>query len=91
MSISAGAQYAAAAFPTLHDHEATVASVMVLVLAALNLRGVRESGTFFAFPTYFFMVGILGMCAWGFVRMLAGTLPDVESAAAGDRAVTRVG
>ena len=28
---------------------------------ALNLRGVRESGTFFAIPTYCFMVGILGM------------------------------
>ena len=51
-----------------------------MVLTALNLRGVRESGTFFAVPTYLFMAAILGMCAWGFARMLAGDLPEVESA-----------
>ena len=80
VSISSGAQYAAAAFPSLQEHEVTVAVVMVAVLAALNLRGVRESGTFFAVPTYLFMVAILGMCAWGFLRMFAGELPDVVSA-----------
>ena len=61
-------------------HEAFWASILVLVLAALNLRGVRESGTFFAIPTYGFMVAVLGMAAWAFVRDLNGTLPDVESA-----------
>ncbi len=50
------------------------------LLAALNLRGVRESGTFFAVPTYLFMVSILGMCAYGLMRLLAGDLPDAESA-----------
>ena len=47
---------------------------------AMNLRGIRESGTFFAIPTYAFMVAILGMCAYGLLRLLAGDLPDVESA-----------
>ena len=45
---------------------------MVIFLAAMNLRGVRESGTFFAVPTYAFMVAILGMCAYGLLRSLAG-------------------
>ncbi len=80
VSISSGAQYASAAIPALQEHEVTLAVVMVAVLAALNLRGVRESGTFFAVPTYLFMVAILGMCALGFMQMLAGDLPDVESA-----------
>ncbi|MGL5825663.1 MAG: APC family permease [Nocardioides sp.] len=80
VSISAGAQYAADALPALAGHEALVATGLVLVLTALNLRGVRESGTFFAIPTYAFMVAILGMCAWGFVRLSTGTLPDAESA-----------
>ncbi len=80
VSISAGAQYAAAALPTLSGHEATVATVMVIVLAAANLRGVRESGNLFAIPTYAFMVAILGMCGFGIVRLLAGNLPDAESA-----------
>jgi amino acid transporter len=80
VSISSGAQYAASAIPALSGHEADFAVAMVAVLAAMNLRGVRESGTFFAVPTYAFMVAILGMCLWGLMRYLGGTLPEVESA-----------
>ena len=68
VSISSGAQYAAGAIHGLTGHEATIATVFVVLLAAINLRGIRESGTFFAFPTYAFMVAILGMCAYGVVR-----------------------
>ena len=80
VSISSGAQYAAAAIPAIVDHEATVATVMVVLLMAMNLRGIRESGTFFAIPTYAFMVAILGMAAVGIARLAGGTLPDVASA-----------
>ncbi len=80
VSISSGAQYASAAIPGLKGHEATLALLLVAILAALNLRGVRESGTFFAVPTYLFMTAILGMCLWGFLRMIFGDLPNVESA-----------
>src|SRR4051794_31826280 len=80
VSISSGAQYAAGAVDQLKGHEAMLASVLVVVLAAVNLRGIRESGTFFAFPTYAFMVAILGMSVFGMVRLAAGDLPDVESA-----------
>ncbi len=80
VSISSGAQYASAAIPALQDHEVTVAAFMVLLLASMNLRGVRESGTLFAVPTYLFMGAMLGMCAWGFFRMSLGSLPQVESA-----------
>ncbi|WP_426244359.1 APC family permease [Nocardioides sp. LHG3406-4] len=80
VSISSGAQYAASALPFLSGHEATFGSLMVLVLMAMNLRGIRESGTFFAVPTYLFMVAILGMCGYGLLRLLTGSLPQVESA-----------
>ena len=80
VSISSGAQYAAGAIPILVGHEATLASLLVLLLMAVNLRGIRESGTFFAFPTYAFMFCILGMCAIGLVRLALGDLPQVESA-----------
>ena len=80
VSISSGAQYAASAFGALSGHEATVATVMVILLMAMNLRGIRESGTFFALPTYAFMVAILGMCGYGLFQLLLGDLPDVESA-----------
>jgi amino acid transporter len=80
VSVSSASSYASAAFPSLKGHEVMVAAIAVAVLAAMNLRGVRESGTFFAVPTYLFMTAIIGMCAWGFIRLLSGTLPDVESA-----------
>ena len=80
VSISSGAQYAAAALPFVSGHEASYACLLVALLAAMNLRGVRESGTFFAVPTYGFMVAILGMCSWGLLRAFRGDLPDVESA-----------
>ena len=80
VSISSGAQYAAAAIPAFTGHEATVASLAVVALMAMNLRGIRESGTFFAIPTYAFMIAILGMCGYGLLRLAAGNLPQVESA-----------
>jgi amino acid transporter len=80
VSISSAAQYGAAAIPALRGHEATVAVLAVALLTAVNLRGVRESGTAFAIPTYLFMLSIIGMGLWGFGRMLFGDLPDVESA-----------
>ncbi|MFT4289440.1 APC family permease [Nocardioides sp.] len=80
VSISSGAQYAASAIPALRGHETTVAVVMVALLTALNLRGIREAGKAFAVPTYAFMVAIIGMCGYGFARLLAGDLPEAESA-----------
>ncbi|MGN6599936.1 MAG: APC family permease [Actinomycetes bacterium] len=80
VSISSAAQYAASAVPALNGHQATTAVLATLFLMTMNLRGVRESGTAFAIPTYVFMVAILGMSAWGFFRYLTGGLAPVESA-----------
>jgi amino acid transporter len=80
VSISSASQYAAGAIPMLIGHEATVAVVAVALLTALNLRGVRESGTLFAVPTYLFMAAILGMCLYGLLQLVTGTLPPAESA-----------
>lgn len=80
VSISSASQYAGAAVPFIHDHQVFVASAFVVLLAAMNLRGVRESGGFFAVPTYAFMVAIIGMCAIGLSQLALGTLPQVESA-----------
>ena len=80
VSISSAAQYAAAAIPALKGHEATAAVAAVMVLTAMNLRGVRESGGAFALPTYVFMVSIFGMALWGFFRyFVLGDLPGAVS------------
>ncbi|MFN8080267.1 MAG: APC family permease [Kineosporiaceae bacterium] len=81
VSVSSGAQYAAAAIPALRGHEALLAVLVVAILTAMNLRGVRESGTAFAIPTYAFMIAILGMGAYGLIRLAIGDLPLAESAA----------
>jgi amino acid transporter len=70
VSVSSGVQNAKAMFPFLNGHEGIVAAVVIVLLATMNLRGVRESGSFFAIPTYGFMIGVLGMTAWGLFRLL---------------------
>ncbi|HET7683214.1 MAG TPA: APC family permease [Marmoricola sp.] len=80
VSISSGVQNAASALSFVSHHETTWACILVLALAAMNLRGVRESGSWFAIPTYGFMFGVIGMTAYAAMRALTGTLPQVESA-----------
>ncbi|HET7690574.1 MAG TPA: APC family permease [Nocardioidaceae bacterium] len=80
VSISAAAQYAEAAVEALSGHAVLVAVIMVVFLAAMNLRGIRESGTAFAVPTYAFMLSLAAMCLWGLLRDLRGDLPPAESA-----------
>jgi len=70
VSVSSGVQNAKSAFPILDGNEAWVAAGVVIVLMALNLRGVRESGTLFAIPTYCFMFAILSMVIYGLFRIL---------------------
>lgn len=80
VSISSGVQNAAAAFAWLRGHEVLAAVVLIAALTAMNLRGVRESGTAFAVPTYLFMLSVLAMALVGIVRRTTGTLPSAESA-----------
>jgi len=80
VSISSGANYASAAIPALRGHETIFAVILVVILASVNLRGIREAGTAFAIPTYAYMAAIIGMAIVGFTRMASGTLPHVESA-----------
>jgi amino acid transporter len=80
VSVSSGVQNAGAALSFVQGHETQWACVLVVALAAINLRGVRESGAAFAIPTYGFMIAVVGMAVYGAVRAANGTLPDVESA-----------
>jgi len=80
VSISSGVQNAAAALPFIRGHEVVVAVGLVVLLTAMNLRGVRESGQAFAVPVYLFMLSVIGMGIVGVVREVSGNLPDAESA-----------
>jgi amino acid transporter len=80
VSISSGVQNAAAALPFIRGHEVIVAVGLVVLLTAMNLRGVRESGKAFAIPVYAFMASVIGMGVVGLIREVTGTLPQAESA-----------
>jgi amino acid transporter len=82
VSVSAGTDNIISAFPSLDEHRVLIALALVATLAALNLRGVRESGRAFAAPTYLFVTAILVMVGTGLVRHFF-TASDVVAESAG--------
>lgn len=77
VSISSGVAQITSAFPSLYNFRVEIAVGMVLFIMLINLRGVKESGTAFAIPTYFFVVTMVITVAAGFYRYLTGTLGTV--------------
>jgi amino acid transporter len=70
VSMSSAMSNIGSAIPFIAQHKVWFAVVFILLLAALNLRGIRESGTAFAIPTYAFMIGMFVMLGWGFFQIL---------------------
>jgi amino acid transporter len=70
VSISSAAANIGAVVPFVGEHKVGFSVLAILLLTAVNLRGIRESGVAFAIPTYAFMVGIGAMIVWGLTRML---------------------
>jgi amino acid transporter len=74
VSISSGVAQIVSAVPAL-DHlriELGVGAVFIVML--INLRGVKESGTAFAIPTYFFIVMMFITVGFGMFRYFTGSL-----------------
>jgi amino acid transporter len=80
VSVASGVDNIISAFPGLDPLRVEIAIVFIVVLAAVNLRGVRESSTAFALPTYLFIASIAIMVVTGFVRVVLGDAPVAESA-----------
>jgi amino acid transporter len=57
------------AIPLVANHKVLFCIGAILLVMALNLRGIRESGFAFAVPTYAFIVGVGIMLAWGLFRI----------------------
>lgn len=82
VSISSAAENIGSAIPFVSQHRVWFCVVAILLLAAVNLRGLKESGTVLAIPTYLFIIGVLGMLIWGFAEIfLLGR--NVQSETAG--------
>lgn len=77
VSIASGVAQVVSAFPALAPWRVHASVAVILFMMLVNLRGVRESGTFFAIPTYFFVVTILAMLAVGVYQLATGQLGQV--------------
>jgi amino acid transporter len=72
VSVAAGIAALTSAVPSLFEHREALGLVAIIFIVIMNLRGVRESGKFFAFPTYF-GIGVLGgMVVIGSIQVLFG-------------------
>src|SRR5215211_2645368 len=72
VSISGGIAAITSAYPTLAPHTVSLGIAAIVVLALMNLRGVRESGAVFSVPTYVFIAAMLALIALGVSGVLAG-------------------
>ena len=77
VSVAAGILAIVSAFPSLADFRVEMGVVAIVAVMLINLRGIRESGTAFAFPTYLFLVTTLGLIAIGIGRTVLGDPPQV--------------
>lgn len=70
VSVAAGVAAITSAVPELFPQRVGLAIASVTVIALINLRGVRESGTVFSIPTYFFVGMMFTMLGLGLIRSL---------------------
>lgn len=78
VSISAGVAAITSAFHALYPYRVGMGLFLIAVITILNLRGVRESGTVFSIPTYFFVGMILTMLAVGLTRWIGAGMPPAQ-------------
>lgn len=81
VSIAAGVAALTSIFPQLFDMRVALGVTFVVVLAIGNLRGIRESATIFAIPTYVYLVAIFGLLGYGLFRFATATLPTYTAPA----------
>lgn len=58
VSVSAGVRAVTSAFPEVYAFRIEIAIAAIMIITWINLRGVRESGSVFAVPTYAFVGGV---------------------------------
>ncbi|WP_245723585.1 APC family permease [Paramicrobacterium humi] len=83
VSVASGVDNIISAIPELGGIRVELAVGFVVVIAAANLRGVREASTAFAIPTYVFIGSIGVMIVTGLARTILGDAPVAESAGYG--------
>jgi amino acid transporter len=80
VSISSAVANLGSTIPFVEKHNVWFAVAFIVIITLLNLRGVKESGSFFAIPVYFFIASIFVMVGWAAVQMAMGETLLAESA-----------
>ena len=75
---AAGTNAVTSAIPGLADYSLEITVGVVLILFFVNLRGLREAGRAFAFPTYFFVASMAVVIIGGLAREVLGDLPQYD-------------
>ncbi|HWI62786.1 MAG TPA: APC family permease [Symbiobacteriaceae bacterium] len=83
VSTASGIAAITSALPSLQGHEVALSLVAVWFIAWMNLRGVKESGTFFSIPTYGFICSMFVLIGVGAYKALTGTWHPVAPASQG--------
>ena len=80
VSLSAGVDAIASAYPILHSYRVELALAILVVMTLANLRGLKETGSLMAVPVYLFLFTYLPMLAFGAYRLwVEGPTPLVSS------------
>ncbi|MBD0861407.1 APC family permease [Gordonia sp. zg691] len=69
VSVTSAAENIGSAVPFVNEHKVWFCVGAIVLLAAVNMRGIKESGSVLAIPTYAFIIGVLGMLIWGFTEI----------------------
>ena len=89
VSVASGVEAVTSAMPSLASARVVIGLVVVVLLVAGNLRGVRDAGAAFAAPTYLFVAAIALVVIVGLVK--AGSNGFHPTTAAPHRAIEAVG
>ncbi|NLI92741.1 MAG: APC family permease [Peptococcaceae bacterium] len=79
VSTAAGVAAITSAFPAMHNHKVLIALLFIIILTVLNLRGITESATILAVPTYIFIASMFFLLGTGIVKYILYGAPPVES------------
>lgn len=79
VSVTAGTEAVVSAAPSMEHFKIPLALGFIALVTLANLRGSKESGVFFAIPTYGFVLSIYLLLATGFVKCLS-ECPQAASA-----------
>ena len=71
VGISAGVGALISAAPSLHKHTLALCLAFLALITVVNLRGAREAGAIFAFPTYLFVVSLGGVLIYGICQAIS--------------------